>query len=217
MKQIILAASILSADLARLADETKAVVDAGVDAIHFDMMDGHYVPNLTFGPALCAALRKNHIRVPIDVHAMVTNPEDYIESFAKAGATRFTFHPKTVTNPTQTCEKIIKCGMQAGIAINPNESVNIDSDLASLIDLVLIMSVYPGFGGQSFISDSLDKIKETKRLVKDKVHVGIDGGVKLDNIASVVQSGADFVVMGSGIFESDNYAHRVKSIKAQLT
>ena len=213
---ITIAASILSADFGCLADDTQKVLDAGVNAIHFDVMDHHYVPNLSFGANVCSALRKHKITAPIDVHLMVTHPEKYIEPFAKAGANRLTFHPETVNDVKATCKLIQSANMTAGLAFNPDQSVEIPNDILPLIDMILIMSVHPGFGGQTFIPASLDKIKQTRHLINESqcnIHLGIDGGIKVDNIHQVTEAGADFVVMGSGIFSADDYQKRLKHIR----
>ena len=161
-KTIKLAASILSADFAHLGEECKNIIAAGVDAIHFDVMDHHFVPNLTFGAHICAALRNDGITSEIDVHLMVTDPEKYVDDFAKAGANRISFHPITTKNPKNLCQKIHDAGMQAGLAFNPDKPIIIDETLLPHIDMILIMSVFAGFGGQQFIPESLEKICATK-------------------------------------------------------
>ncbi len=216
-KKIILAASILSADFARLGEECQNVLAAGADVIHFDVMDHHFVPNLTFGAHICDALRKYGITAEIDVHLMVTNPEDYILPFAKAGANRLTFHPETVSDVSSACRKIHDAGMQAGLAFNPDKPVLADEELLTEIDMILLMSVFAGFGGQQFITDSIQKISDTRKLVQEhnpKILLGVDGGIKTDNIASVVNAGANFIVIGSGLFDTDNYEERVKTLRA---
>lgn len=214
---IIIAPSILSADFGHLATQAHDVLLAGADVIHFDVMDHHYVPNLSFGSVVCSALRRAKVTAPIDVHLMVTDPEAYIAPFAKAGANRLTFHPETSKNPETTCKKIQDAGMSAGIAFNPDQAVTISENILPLIDMVLLMSVFPGFGGQKFIPSSLEKIKETKKLIsKYSIKLGIDGGIKVDNIRQVVNAGADFIVMGSGIFSTDNYSERLKQIREAL-
>ena len=218
-KKVILAASILSADFARLGEECEAVLSAGADVIHFDVMDHHFVPNLTFGAHICNALRKYGITAEIDVHLMVTNPEDYILPFAKAGANRLTFHPETVSDISSVCKKIHDAGMQAGLAFNPDKPVHIPDNIFSEIDMILLMSVFAGFGGQKFIGDSIQKISDTQKLIaqhNSTILLGVDGGIKVDNIASVVNAGADFIVIGSGLFDAENYAERVKELRAAI-
>lgn len=215
----IIAASILSADFANLGQESENILRAGADVIHFDVMDHHFVPNLTFGTPVCSALRKYGITAEIDVHLMVTDPEQYIEPFAVAGANRLTFHPAALQDEKTgitLCEKIHNAGMQAGLAFNPDKPVVISDELFSIIDMILIMSVYAGFGGQKFIPDSIEKIRTTKKLIdihNPKILLGIDGGIKVDNIASVVHAGANFIVMGSGLFDTDDYTKRVKQLR----
>ena len=220
MKQkIMIAGSILSADFAHLADDTNNALNAGVNVIHFDVMDHHYVPNLSFGAVVCDALRKAEITAPIDVHLMVTDPESYIEPFAIAGANRLTFHPETVKDVKKTCQKISDAGMSAGIAFNPDQPVKINKDIFSMIDMILLMSVFPGFGGQSFISDSIEKIKSTRALINQHnpaIYLGIDGGIKVDNIRNVADAGANFIVMGSGIFDALDYNKRLADIYHKL-
>lgn len=213
----ILAASILSADLARLGEDCKKALGAGADVIHIDVMDHHYVPNLTFGAHVCQALRHYGITAEIDVHLMVTNPEDYIAPFAKAGANRLTFHPDTVPNITATCKKIHDAGMQAGLAFNPDKPILISEKIFPSIDLILIMSVFAGFGGQQFIPESLEKMRQSRELIdryNPKILLGVDGGIKVDNIAAVVNAGANFIVIGSGLFHSEDYATCVKTLRA---
>ena len=219
-QKTIIAGSILSADFAHLAQDTQNALNAGVHAVHFDVMDHHYVPNLSFGAVVCGALRKADITAPIDVHLMVTDPESYIEPFAKAGANRLTFHPETVKDVNTTCQKIINAGMSAGLAFNPDQTVDISKDTFPLIDMILLMSVFPGFGGQSFISDSIQKVESTRALIDQRnlpIYLGIDGGIKADNIRQVVDAGADFIVMGSGIFNAANYEERLSEIKNNLS
>ncbi|OGT26285.1 MAG: ribulose-phosphate 3-epimerase [Gammaproteobacteria bacterium RIFCSPLOWO2_02_FULL_42_14] len=212
----IIAASILSADFAHLGRDTKAALAAGADAVHFDVMDHHFVPNLSFGALVCEALRKDGVTAPIDVHLMVTDPESYIEPFAKAGANRVTFHPETVSNVTTICEKIHDVGMQAGFAFNPNKPVMIATEIFAHIDLILIMSVFAGFGGQSFITDTLKKIRDTRHLIDQhnpKIILAVDGGVNVTTIGPVVKAGADFVVVGSGLFGAKDYAVRIQQLR----
>lgn len=214
-----LAASILSADFARLGEDCDNILTSGADVIHFDVMDHHFVPNLTFGAHICSALRNYGILAEIDVHLMVTNPEDYIVPFAKAGANRLTFHPETVNNISDTCKKIHDAGMQAGLAFNPDKPILHAEKILSEIDMILIMSVFAGFGGQAFIPDSITKIANTKQLISQQdanIILGVDGGIKADNIANVVNAGADFIVMGSGLFSASNYLERVTQIRNAL-
>lgn len=218
-EKTIIAASILSADFARLGDESSHILRAGADVIHFDVMDNHFVPNLTFGAQICQALRDHGITAEIDVHLMVTNPESLIAPFAKAGANRLTFHPETVNDAKKVCDEIHRAGMQAGLAFNPDKPVNISPELFKNIDMILLMSVFAGFGGQQFIPDSLEKIRETKQSIakyNPTILLGVDGGIKVDNIASAVDAGANFVVMGSGLFNTDDYALRMQQIRHAL-
>ena len=211
-----ISASILSANFAYLADDVQAMLSAGVDTIHFDVMDFHYVPNLSMGPMVCQSLRDAGITAPIDVHLMVENPEKYIEPFAKAGASIVTFHPETTGNVFELLQQIQQMGMQAGLVFNPDQAVLIDAAWFDYIDIVLLMSVYPGFGGQSFIPDVLDKIRSTRDFLdqnNSRARLAIDGGVKIDNAAGIVEAGSDYLVLGSGLFKADDYVRRVQQLK----
>lgn len=213
----LIAASILSANFAHLGDESKNILAAGADEIHFDVMDHHFVPNLTFGSVVCEALRKDGITAPIDVHLMVTDPEKYILPFAKAGASRITFHLNAVENAQVVINAIHENGMHAGLAFNPDQPITLSKNILENIEMILLMSVFAGFGGQKFIPESLDKIRETKQLIdtyNPAILLGVDGGIKADNIKMVVDAGANFVVMGSGLFETDDYALRVKQLRS---
>ncbi len=216
MSKKIISASILSADFANLGKDTEAALNAGADVVHFDVMDHHFVPNLSFGTVVCKALRKNNITAPIDVHLMVNNPEDYIEPFAKAGATFLTFHPETVDDVERVLQKIRDTGMKAGLAFNPDKPVDISDNVLKSLDLILLMSVFPGFGGQAFIEDTLEKIKGTRERLNKlnaSTYLSVDGGVKANNIAEVSSAGADFFVVGSGLFSSDDYVAYVKKLR----
>ncbi|SFP19089.1 ribulose-phosphate 3-epimerase [Ruminobacter amylophilus] len=219
MKYII-APSILSADLARLGDDVKEVLDAGADVVHFDVMDNHYVPNLTFGPQICSALRKYGIEAPIDAHLMVTPVDDLIGSFADAGATSITFHPEASKHIDRSLQLIKSRGCKAGLALNPATPLNVLDYVWDKLDMVVIMSVNPGFGGQSFIPSALKKISALRAAAvkngRDDLIIEVDGGVKPNNIGEIASAGANMFVAGSAIFGSDDYRKVISSMRSEL-
>ncbi len=202
-----IAPSILSADFAKLGQECDDVLASGADIIHFDVMDNHYVPNLTIGPLVCEALRKHGITAPIDVHLMVSPVDRLVGDFAEAGATYITFHPEASEHIDRTIQMIKSAGCKAGLVFNPATPLSyLDYELENL-DMILLMSVNPGFGGQSFIPSALDKLKRVRKIIDDSgldIRLEIDGGVKVDNIAEIAAAGADTFVSGSGIFGKRN-------------
>ena len=216
---IIVSASILSADFARLGEEVKAVLAAGADWVHFDVMDNHYVPNLTVGPMVCGALRKAGIEAPIDVHLMVSPVDALVTEFAKAGATRISFHPEATLHVDRTIQHIRDAGCSPGLVFNPATPLNWLDYVIDKIDLVLIMSVNPGFGGQIFISEALAKLAEARQRIgragRD-IRLEIDGGVKVQNAGEIARAGADTFVSGSGIFGSPDYAATITAMRAEI-
>ena len=211
--------SILSADLARLGDDVTAVLAAGADNIHFDVMDNHYVPNLTFGPMVLKALRDYGITVGMDVHLMVSPVDSLIESFAKAGASSIVFHPEGSNHVDRSLQLIKSHGIQAGLALNPATSLECLKYVGKHIDRVLLMSVNPGFGGQKFIPEILDKAKEISQWIKftgRDIVLEIDGGVNPTNIAEIANCGVNAFVAGSAIFNSDSYADTIKQMRSEL-
>ena len=207
-QEYIIAPSILSADFARLGEEVDSVLEAGADWVHFDVMDNHYVPNLTIGPMVCEALRKYGIESPIDVHLMVKPVDSLIETFAKAGATYITFHPEASEHVDRSLQLIKSHNCKAGLVLNPATSLSVLENCWDKLDMVLLMSVNPGFGGQKFIQPVLDKIVKLRSMIDEKsldIRLEVDGGIKLDNIAEVAAAGADTFVSGSAIFNEDNY------------
>ena len=213
-----IAPSILSADFARLGEELKAVIAAGVDWIHFDVMDNHYVPNLTFGPMVCQALRK-HSTVPIDVHLMVQPVDALAQAFAKAGADLVSFHPDASTHVDRTLQLIKAEGCQAGLVFNPAQPLGVLEWVLDRVDLVLIMSVNPGFGGQSFIDSALRKIEQVRKLIDASgrdIRLEVDGGIKIDNIRRVADAGADTFVAGSAIFDQADYKGVIDAMRREL-
>ena len=218
MKPLI-APSILSADFARLGEDVSAVLDAGADLVHFDVMDNHYVPNLTIGPMICSALRDFGITAPIDVHLMVEPVDRIIPDFAKAGANYITFHPEASRHVDRTLALIREQGCRAGLVFNPGTPLSYLEHVIQKLDIVLIMSVNPGFGGQAFIPAVLDKLRSARSIIDaydGEIRLEIDGGVKVDNIGAIAAAGADTFVAGSAIFGSDDYAVTIAAMRAEI-
>ena len=211
--------SILSADFCRLGEEVRALEKAGADYIHVDVMDGHFVPNLTIGPAIVKAVRRC-TSLPLDVHLMIERPDDFLSDFAKAGANILTVHVEAVTHLHRTLSEIKKYGMRAGVSLNPSTPVCLIEPALDYADLVLIMSVNPGFGGQELIPEVLPKIKEIRRLITRKgrpVELEVDGGIKVDNIGAVADAGADVFVSGSGIFGRPDYTKTIAAMRGNIS
>ena len=220
MKQTpVIAPSILSANFAKLGEEVDAVIAAGAQWVHFDVMDNHYVPNLTIGPLVCEALRKHGVQAPIDVHLMVKPVDRIVPDFAKAGASLISFHPEASEHVDRTLGLIRECGCQAGLVFNPATPLSHLDYVLDKIDLILIMSVNPGFGGQSFIPAALEKLKRARELIDRSgraIRLEIDGGVKVDNIASIAAAGADTFVAGSAIFGQKDYVKVIADMRAAV-
>ena len=215
-----IAPSILSADFAKLGEEVDNVLASGADIVHFDVMDNHYVPNLTIGPLVCDALRSHGVTAPIDVHLMVKPVDRIIPDFAKAGASYITFHPEASEHIDRTVALIKEQGCKAGLVFNPATPLHYLDHVIDQLDMVLLMSVNPGFGGQSFIPSSLEKLKVVRKIIDDKnlsTRLEIDGGVKTDNIRDIASAGADTFVAGSAIFNTDNYKSTIDTMRSELT
>jgi ribulose-phosphate 3-epimerase len=215
MQSIKIAPSILSADFSCLRDEIQAVEAAGADWLHVDVMDGHFVPNITIGPVVVEWVRKV-TTIPVDVHLMITDPDKYAPEFIKAGADWISIHPDTCANPNATLKSIRDLGTKASIAVNPDVPLKKVENCFSDIDMVLMMTVFPGFGGQAFIPDVLPKIEEARKLIDQRklsILVEVDGGIKVDNIDRVVNAGAEVIVSGSGIFKTPDYAQTIRQMR----
>ena len=214
-----IAPSILSADFAKLGEEVDNVLASGADIVHFDVMDNHYVPNLTIGPLVCDALRSHGVTAPIDVHLMVKPVDRIIPDFAKAGASYITFHPEASEHIDRTVALIKEQGCKAGLVFNPATPLHYLEHVIDQLDMVLLMSVNPGFGGQSFIPSSLEKLRVVRKMIDDKslsTRLEIDGGVKTDNIRDIASAGADTFVAGSAIFNTDNYKSTIDFMRSEL-
>jgi ribulose-phosphate 3-epimerase len=215
MQSIKIAPSILSADFSCLRDEIQAVEAAGADWLHVDVMDGHFVPNITIGPVVVEWVRKV-TTIPVDVHLMITDPDKYAPEFIKAGADWISVHPDTCANPNATLKRIRELGAKASIAVNPDVPLKKIENCFTDIDMILMMTVFPGFGGQAFIPDVLAKITEARKLIdqgKLSILVEVDGGIKVDNIDRVVNAGGEVIVSGSGIFKTPNYAETIRQMR----
>ena len=218
-QQYVISPSILSADFARLGEDTQAVLDAGADWVHFDVMDNHFVPNLTIGPMVCKALRQYGISAPIDVHLMVQPVDDLVVGFAKAGASIITFHPEASTHVDRTISLIRENGCKAGLVLNPTTSLDVLEWSLEQLDMVLLMSVNPGFGGQSFIPYVMEKISRVRAMIDatDRdIRLEIDGGVTVDNIGDLARAGVDTFVSGSAIFGTDDYAETITTMRKNI-
>lgn len=218
-QQSVISPSILSADFARLGEDTQAVLDGGADWVHFDVMDNHFVPNLTIGPMVCKALRKYGIEAPIDVHLMVQPVDDLVEQFASAGASMITFHPEASIHVDRTINLIRECGCKAGLVFNPTTPLDILEWTLEQLDMVLLMSVNPGFGGQSFIPYIMKKIARVRSMIDATgldIRLEIDGGVTVDNIGSLARAGVDTFVSGSAIFGTEDYAETIAKMRENI-
>ena len=219
MKTPLIAPSILSADFARLGEEVDAVLAAGADVVHFDVMDNHYVPNLTIGPLVCEALRNHGVTAPIDVHLMVKPVDRIIPDFAKAGASIITFHPEASEHIDRSLALIKEQGCQSGLVFNPATPLSYLDYVMDKIDVILLMSVNPGFGGQQFIPATLEKLRQVRQLIDTSgfdIRLEVDGGVKVDNIGAIAASGADMFVAGSAIFNTEDYAKTITAMRAEI-
>jgi ribulose-phosphate 3-epimerase len=218
-KDYLIAPSILSADFARLGEEVNAVLAAGADVVHFDVMDNHYVPNLTIGPMVCQALRNHGISAPIDVHLMVSPVDQLILDFAKAGASYISFHPEASEHVDRSLQLIRDQGCKSGLVLNPATPLDHLEYVMDKLDVILLMSVNPGFGGQKFIPSTLKKLEKVRKLIDDsgqRIRLEVDGGVGVKNIREIANAGADMFVAGSAIFNSDNYAETIAAMRAEL-
>ncbi len=214
-----IAPSILSADFARLGEEVDAVLNAGADLVHFDVMDNHYVPNLTIGPMICEALRSYGVEAPIDVHLMVSPVDRLVGDFADAGASYISFHPEASDHPDRTLQLIRKAGCKSGLVFNPATPLSWLDHVMDKVDMILLMSVNPGFGGQSFIDATLNKLAFVRQLIDQsgrKIRLEVDGGVKVDNIAQIAAAGADTFVAGSAIFGTKDYKSTISRMKSEI-
>lgn len=217
--EYLIAPSILSADFARLGEEVENVLAAGADVVHFDVMDNHYVPNLTIGPLVCEALRRHGITAPIDVHLMVKPVDRLIPDFAQAGASMITFHPEASEHIDRSLALIRDQGCQSGLVFNPATPLHYLDHVMDKVDIILLMSVNPGFGGQSFIPSTLDKLKEARKRIDASgrdIRLEVDGGVKIDNIGQIAAAGADMFVAGSAIFGTDDYAKTITAMRQAI-
>ncbi|MDH5259185.1 MAG: ribulose-phosphate 3-epimerase [Gammaproteobacteria bacterium] len=214
-----IAPSILSADFARLGEEVDNVLKAGADIVHFDVMDNHYVPNLTIGPLVCEALRNHGVTAEIDVHLMVKPVDRIIPDFAKAGASYITFHPEASEHIDRSLSMIRELGCKSGLVFNPATPLDVLKHVMDKVDMILLMSVNPGFGGQSFIPQTLVKLREARKMIDESgydIRLEIDGGVKVDNIREIAEAGADTFVAGSAIFNTDDYKATIDKMRAEL-